>query len=268
MEREGIAAIGEVAGPRTAAIRNADRPNALYTVRAGDTLSHIVAARLRMLGREVTREAIYQGVEQVAARNSISDPDRIYAGDRIDVSILNVGVGVSVQGGASAMPGRLYQAVAKSVSVRGSEAMRRRGDANKANSVLGAPARVTSGFGQRDDPFGGGGRYHGGIDLAAAPGTAVYPMAPGVVVESGWRGDYGYAVTVRHADGTESLYGHNERNLVRAGERVAETTPLAVVGSTGRATGPHLHFEVRRNGTRVDPLPYLRGLRAYREAEG
>jgi len=120
------------------------------------------------------------------------------------------------------------------------------------------PARVTSGFGMRRDPFTGRPAFHKGVDLAAKPGTHIYPIADGVVKFSGWQGGYGRVVIVEHADGLESVYAHNTDNLVTPGQTVRADMPIAKVGSTGRSTGPHLHFEVRRDGRAVDPMPHLR----------
>lgn len=123
--------------------------------------------------------------------------------------------------------------------------------------ILGAPAHLTSEFGIRRDPLTRQWEQHDGIDLAARSGTEVRPFRPGEVVFSGWQSGYGQVVIVRHDDGLETLYGHNSKNLVQVGDRVTENTPLALVGSTGRSTGPHLHFEVRRHGRAVDPIPFM-----------
>lgn len=114
-------------------------------------------------------------------------------------------------------------------------------------------AKVSSGFGMRTDPITGEERFHHGIDIAAAEGAPVFPAAPGRVVFSGWKGGYGNFVEVLHDDGHVTRYGHNAENLVKAGDRVDSSRPLAYVGSTGRSTGPHLHFEVLMNGIALNP---------------
>lgn len=129
-------------------------------------------------------------------------------------------------------------------------------------ALLEQPARLTSEFGMRADPFTGQPAFHPGIDLAVDHGTAIRPVQPGTVTFSGWKSEYGRVVIVQHKDGTESIYGHNAKNLVKAGMDVDEATVLGLSGSTGRSTGPHLHFEVRKNGKAVNPVPYLNRLRA------
>ncbi len=124
-------------------------------------------------------------------------------------------------------------------------------------TTLRGPARLSSEFGIRKDPFTGRPAFHDGIDLAAKRGTPIHAFRAGVVTYSGWKAGYGRVVIVRHDDGLESVYGHNAENFVEKGMRVTPETPLARVGSTGRSTGPHLHFEVRRDGQPVNPVPYL-----------
>lgn len=122
-----------------------------------------------------------------------------------------------------------------------------------------APGRVTSSFGVRRDPISGDAKFHSGIDLATPSGTPVRAIAAGRVVESGRRGGYGNVVTLDHGDGLQSLYAHNSALLLPVGAQVEAGAPIALSGSTGRSTGPHVHFEVRKAGVPVDPRPYLRG---------
>jgi len=103
---------------------------------------------------------------------------------------------------------------------------------------------VTSEVGWRKDPFSGAMKFHKGTDIAAVSGTSIRAVASGVVVESGPKGEYGNAVVIRTDDGRRMLYGHNSENFVRVGDRVEMGTSIAAVGATGRATGPHVHFEV------------------------
>jgi murein DD-endopeptidase MepM/ murein hydrolase activator NlpD len=121
---------------------------------------------------------------------------------------------------------------------------------------------LTSVFGGRTNPIKGGHEQHDGIDLAVKRGTRVFAIAPGKVIETGWHGGLGNVVVVRHDDGSESTYAHNSLVLVSPGDSVTRDTALALSGSTGFATGPHLHLEVRRSGKAFDPVPLLTAARA------
>lgn len=116
---------------------------------------------------------------------------------------------------------------------------------------------VTSEFGERIHPIAGGLRFHAGVDLSAEDGERVLSAGKGVVVFAGWSGGHGKRVDVRHRSGWFSSYSHLSMTLVREGESVDRGDLIGLVGSTGVSTGPHLHFEVRRNGTHVDPLAVL-----------
>ncbi len=122
------------------------------------------------------------------------------------------------------------------------------------------PARgvLVSGFGWRDDPFGEGWRFHFGVDIAAPEGAPVAARAGGEVVYAGWAGGYGLVVVLDHGGGYQTVYAHLRRARVAPGFPVRPGEVVGEVGSTGRSTGPHLHFEVRYRGVPVDPLPYLR----------
>ncbi len=112
---------------------------------------------------------------------------------------------------------------------------------------------LTSGYGRR------WGRMHKGIDIASSVGTPVVAAAPGEVITAGWNsGGYGNVIVLRHADGSETLYGHNSRILVRTGQIVQQGEQISAMGSTGHSTGPHLHFEVHPNGgSAVNPIAFL-----------
>lgn len=116
---------------------------------------------------------------------------------------------------------------------------------------------VSSYFGDRIDPFTGSPAFHSGLDFAGMPGSQVLAVATGVVSIAGPDGGYGQLVELTHGNGYVTRYGHNERLLVSVGQTVRKGEPLALIGSTGRSTGPHLHFEVLRNGAPVDPLSFI-----------
>jgi murein DD-endopeptidase MepM/ murein hydrolase activator NlpD len=117
---------------------------------------------------------------------------------------------------------------------------------------------LTSPFGERGHVMGGGGsRFHAGIDLAVPRGTPVQAAQEGIVTFAGYNGAYGKAVKLDHLNGFSTLYAHNSRILVHVGQTVKAGEVICLSGSTGRSTGPHLHFEVHKDGWPVDPLHYL-----------
>lgn len=134
-------------------------------------------------------------------------------------------------------------------------------DLKRHSTPEGWPLRVggvvTSKFGYRRHPITGRRSMHKGIDIAAKHGTDIVAMADGIVIFSGRKGGYGNIVEVRHANGLETRYAHNHRNLVKEGDMVRKGQVIAKLGSTGRSTGPHIHFEVRRNGEAINPIQYL-----------
>ena len=129
------------------------------------------------------------------------------------------------------------------------------------SSRMGLPVhgRLTSGFGSRFHPILGYVRFHDGVDLAASAGTPIVAAADGRVVGAGWRGGYGQEVQIAHAGGVQTLYGHMSRIAAHAGEIVRKGEVIGYVGSTGLSTGPHLHFEVTRNGRPVNPMSVKMG---------
>ena len=117
---------------------------------------------------------------------------------------------------------------------------------------------MTSGYGWRNDPFTGRNALHRGVDFAARRGADVITVAAGIVTFAGERSGYGILVEINHGNGYVTRYGHNARVLVKPGDRVLKGQRVALVGSTGRSTGPHVHFEVLRNGVVVNPGEYIR----------
>jgi murein DD-endopeptidase MepM/ murein hydrolase activator NlpD len=133
----------------------------------------------------------------------------------------------------------------------------------------GTPVRsgyITSKFGYRPDPINGRREFHSGIDFAGARGSDVVAVADGLVIFSGTRSGYGRTLEIRHGNGLVTRYGHNQKLLVKDGDLVKNGQTIATLGSTGRTTGPHVHFEVLKNGKPVDPMKYVELNK--RDAEG
>nr|WP_234899351.1 M23 family metallopeptidase [Ruegeria lacuscaerulensis] len=128
-------------------------------------------------------------------------------------------------------------------------------------SPVNAVVRYTSGFGTRRDPKTGGRRMHNGADFAGAHGTDIFATADGVVTHAGWQSGFGRLVKIKHAFGIETLYAHNTKIRVKVGQRVSRGDHIADMGSTGRSTGTHLHYEVRVNGKPVNPMTYIKAAR-------
>ncbi len=138
------------------------------------------------------------------------------------------------------------------------------GAGGEESQILELPVKgvVTSKVGVRHDPFDGTLRIHNGIDIAIPEGTPVTPVAPGKVLYSGYQHGYGNMVIVRHDDGMITIYAHHCRNIAKTGDLVDTRTKIALSGSTGRSTGPHLHFEAWQGGKNVTEafLPNFAGL--------
>ncbi|WP_371365028.1 hypothetical protein SRRS_54810 [Sporomusa rhizae] len=124
-------------------------------------------------------------------------------------------------------------------------------------SIWPASGEVTSRFGWRNSPWGGGSDWHPGIDIASSYGTPIMATADGTVTNSSWFGGYGNMVEIDHGNGIVTIYGHNSRNAVGVGQHVKKGQVVAYMGSTGMSTGTHVHYEVRVNGTAVNPSSFL-----------
>ncbi len=128
---------------------------------------------------------------------------------------------------------------------------------NNKPSLWPVTGRINSSFGRRSDPFSGEGAYHPGVDLEAHIGTPVRAAGDGVIRFAEWQGAYGRAVVIDHGGGIQTLYGHLSRFSVIAGQPIRRGEVIGYSGATGRASGPHLHYEVRVGGTPVNPYHYL-----------
>jgi murein DD-endopeptidase MepM/ murein hydrolase activator NlpD len=129
-----------------------------------------------------------------------------------------------------------------------------------SHTPLGMPfhGRITSTFGHRENPFGGANvETHKGLDIAGPLGSPVKAMAMGTVEFAGHRGGFGNCIMIKHANGFETLYGHLSKILVRVGDKIEIGQTIGKVGSTGRSTGPHLHYEIHKNGQKINPQSFL-----------
>ena len=120
------------------------------------------------------------------------------------------------------------------------------------------PISLSSGFGVRSDPFSGGAAMHSGVDIPGPVGTPIYATADGIVGRTGWVGGYGNLVEIDHGGAIQTRYGHLSSIIATVGSRVKRGQLIGLMGSTGRSTGSHLHYEVRLEGRAVNPTPFLR----------
>lgn len=118
---------------------------------------------------------------------------------------------------------------------------------------------LTSNFGARSDPFNGRARMHKGIDIPGPVGTPIYATADGIVNRAGWASGYGNLIQISHGSGMETRYGHLSKLIVAANSYVRRGQIIGLMGSTGRSTGSHLHYEVRVDGAAINPLPFVAG---------
>jgi lipoprotein NlpD len=176
--------------------------------------------------------------EDLARRNGIHDPRQLRVGQRI-----------FVPGATRQLPVEVITPVESIDNGRTGPALLP--DADGTLFLWPVSGSLNSGFGPR------GASFHDGIDIGAPEGTPIRAIEHGEVVYSDQLRGYGNIVIVRHSGGIVSVYAHNQINLVREGQQVARGEIIANVGSTGRVTGPHLHFEIRKNNAAQDPLRYL-----------
>jgi murein DD-endopeptidase MepM/ murein hydrolase activator NlpD len=208
-------------------LRIPNQDGIFVTVKAGDTLKGL-ADRL-----EVFPEA-------VASANGLSLDGALTAGKSLFVP--------------GAKPVAYFEAETKAGRTGGAV------ERISGRSGFGWPVvgRINSPFGWRGDPFSGRRDFHTGVDIKGPTGRGIAAAASGRVVYAGWMSGYGKTVVIEHPGGYTTLYGHCSSLLCREGSRVSRGDLIARVGSTGRSTGSHLHFEVRVGGTPVNPLRYLR----------
>lgn len=195
-------------------------------------------------------------------RRTVEKCDLFHGGraEEIYESLLDQEISKNVSGGgANSLASMLYNQLKKddAAELEGREISFDRKGREDRLPLWPIQGRVSSGFGWRKDPFTGEDRFHAGMDLAAGEGTPVSACLDGRVIKAGYEGGYGNTVVLDHGHGLTTRYAHNRENLVAEGDWIKQGTILAEVGSTGRSTGPHLHFEVRRHGRTLDPRKFL-----------
>jgi murein DD-endopeptidase MepM/ murein hydrolase activator NlpD len=132
-----------------------------------------------------------------------------------------------------------------------------RGDVNVLPSEWPVNGRLMAGYGVRSDPFSGEGAMHTGVDISAPEGTPVHATADGIVVHAGWNGGYGRCVIIEHGNNYQTWYAHLSRLDVLEGQEIRQGETVGAVGTSGRSTGAHLHYEVRVGSTPVNPYRFL-----------
>ncbi|MGN6719443.1 MAG: peptidoglycan DD-metalloendopeptidase family protein [Candidatus Binatia bacterium] len=204
-----------------------------HVVRAGENLYRI-------------GKAYDVSVEELARVNGIKDPRRILSGQRLLIPGARQTVPVE-----TIAPAEIAQPDHGAVSF----------DPSDETLIWPIVGTVNSGFGAR------GSGFHDGIDIGAPEGSPVHAIEKGEVIYSDQIRGYGNIVIIRHGSGMVSVYAHNQINLVRAGQDVEQGEIIAKVGSTGRVTGPHLHFEIRKHNVAQDPVRYLPQLCCHRASD-
>lgn len=245
-----------------------------YTVRSGDTLYQICADTLTREGNTPSRTEIACAVRSVAKANALKNANRIYAGQTLDLGVLSGAatsneptpgaqaalVSLSPQGGPIAAATAQASSTLAEKIVALLDTVKTASESTPSQTVppiVGTSGYISSGYGYRKDPFTGHRELHNGIDIVASTGTAIKPLKSGTVTFSGWQAGYGRIVIVQHEDGEETVYAHNSRNVAKVGQQVDTQTTIAKVGSSGRSSGPHVHFEVRKDGRSINPTSYV-----------
>lgn len=213
----------------------ADEEKPLAFVETEDAPAAKPAARVRTLPK--------QGLRVKLARNeSLWDLSRRY----------NIRLDDIIEANAIKDPSSLRQG--HTLFLPGAKKLAVRSRGGSYSGALPVAGRISSPFGLRRHPISGRRHFHRGVDIAARSGSSIVAVRSGVVTYSGYRGGYGYMVEIRSKDGVTTRYAHNLKNKVSVGTRVKGGQVIGRVGSTGYSTGPHVHYEILRNGRHVNPL--------------
>lgn len=224
-----------------------DRIDAL-AMRLGTINASLI--RLNALGKQLTQMA------NINSREFDFDRDPPQGGSESD----GVGRGAQMSDVTAMIDSLSHQLESRSAQFSSLESVILGRQLSAQVKPSGRPVRegyISSYFGERMDPFNGEEAMHKGVDFATDAGADVLAVAEGVVTWSGPREGYGNLIEINHGNGYTTRYAHNAQTLVTVGETVQRGQAVAVVGSTGRSTGPHVHFEVLRDGTQIDPMAYV-----------
>jgi murein DD-endopeptidase MepM/ murein hydrolase activator NlpD len=270
----------DASGPAAAPLAYADEPSAVDhmitgTLLKGEPGRGVEAAEqnLRPLLANVRSELEIADRRQAEALEALGGAAEAET-ERLGEALVPIGIEVGgpvepePEGGPFIPAGGLHfveRAAILERSLEGIETIRRRAEGIPIYAPV-RTGRISSRFGNRMDPFLRRPAFHAGLDFVAPEGAEVRATAPGTITAARWQGGYGAMVEIRHDDGFATRYGHLSAVFVSPGARVAAGTLIGRVGSTGRSTGPHLHYEIRRTGEPVNPTPYLAAGRALRHA--
>ena len=227
----------------------------ISSVDVGDTVKISVVSPL--LSVRVTEIEEYE--EPVPYESKSSYSDELYVGETETITSGSEGC-ASVVARVSTVNGKeesreIIDRIVITAPIPEIKLIGRKALPQSATGVFGLPTtsgKLTSNFGSR------WGRNHNGVDISVPSGSSVYASDGGVVTYSGWMSGYGNYIVIDHQNGYQTAYGHNSQNLVSVGQRVAKGEKIALSGSTGNSTGPHLHFEVKKNGVYQNPLSYVK----------
>ncbi len=209
------------------------------------SLASEVSALYGLKQSKLTKSAATAAVAPVAGDTNGDFTDAAYTASLDQLSSLRT----------TALSGRLSRAFEIGLSPSGGTDWLNLADAPSLWPVVGP---ITSSFGEREDPFNGEGAFHAGIDISSTFGQPVRAAADGVVIAAGLASGYGREILVDHGNGMQTLYGHLSGFAVTSGEQVKRGQIIGYVGTSGRSTGPHLHYEVRIRNSPVNPHKYLR----------
>jgi len=239
--REEVKALSHQVRELSSAVVEKDRKNRELTVEAARMLE-----RLDQFEAEIRALKERAGLKVEEEKKAPEGP--LGAGRPADVEELFAALDARIEAMQRELSGEVAPALERTL---------KREAATPRGYPLRVKSYVASGFGVRKNPFGRGYEFHDGVDLPAWYGTRIYATAPGRVVEAGWSSVFGRYVKIDHGYGYQTLYGHMSRIAVKRGQYVQRGQVIGYVGSSGRSTGPHVHYSVFVNGKAVDPRPYL-----------